>query len=136
MAHQIWTELVTRKAALPFDPEHDVILEVYDSWYAMFGRVRELVAEIPATLVRDEKSTQELVRIATEALNLGLRPHLTTWQARFRNWYAHQQDQLQSRAPQDVQRDYPDYESLVSDLLEVNRKMIAYSAALRRLAHG
>ena len=26
-AHKIWTELVTRKAALPIDPEHDVIIE-------------------------------------------------------------------------------------------------------------
>ena len=37
IAHQIWTELVTRKAAIPIDPEHDVIHEVYDSLYHLFG---------------------------------------------------------------------------------------------------
>ncbi|MFA5229787.1 MAG: hypothetical protein WC446_08590, partial [Candidatus Paceibacterota bacterium] len=40
IAHKIWTELVTRKAAIPIDKENDVIEEVYDSWYSLFKRVR------------------------------------------------------------------------------------------------
>jgi hypothetical protein len=35
IAHKAWTELVTRKAALPFDQEHDLIIEVYNSWYTL-----------------------------------------------------------------------------------------------------
>src|SRR5436309_1625407 len=35
IAHRIWVELITRKAALPIDPEHDVIFEIYDSWHAL-----------------------------------------------------------------------------------------------------
>ena len=31
IAHKIWTELITRKAALPFERDKDVITEVYDS---------------------------------------------------------------------------------------------------------
>src|SRR5690349_12778333 len=42
IAHKIWTELVTRKAAIPIDPDHDVIVEVYDSWYGLFQRIRQL----------------------------------------------------------------------------------------------
>ena len=30
IAHRIWTELMTRKAAQPIDIEHDVIIEIYD----------------------------------------------------------------------------------------------------------
>jgi hypothetical protein len=78
---------VTRKAAQPIDIENDVILEIYDSWYALFGRIRQLISDIPGHMLRTEKSTQELVRIATQTLNDGLRPHLTRWQARFRHWY-------------------------------------------------
>jgi len=136
IAHRIWTELVTRKAALPLDPEHDIIVEVYDSWYALFGRIRELIADIPARLVRDEKSTRELVHIATSTLNDGLRPHLTEWQARYRNWYANQTEQLKTRTPQQVQREYPDYARLVGDMTKVNRQLIAYAEALKRAVDG
>ena len=61
VAHKIWTQLVTRKAAVRIDPAHDVITEVYDSWYSLFGRVRELISELPARLVREDPATQELV---------------------------------------------------------------------------
>ena len=136
IAHQIWTELVTRKAALPIDPDHDVIVEVYDSWYALFGRVRQLISQLPPNLVRDEPATKELIRIATESLNLGLRPHLTRWQARFRNWYSQQAEALRTRTPQEVQREYPEYDALMEDMRTVNRNLIQYASELRKISHG
>jgi hypothetical protein len=57
IAHRIWTELMTRKAAQPIDIEHDVIVEIYDSWYALFGRIRQLISDIPGHMLRKEKST-------------------------------------------------------------------------------
>jgi len=56
IAHQIWTELVTRKAAIPFNPKDDVIVEVYDSWYALFQRTRQLIGDIPGKCIRRDKS--------------------------------------------------------------------------------
>src|SRR6266571_4217889 len=87
VAHKAWVELVTRKAALPFQEDHDAISEVYKSWYALFQEMRSLTKTIPAEKVRGSKDTQELVRLLVDALNKGLRPHLTQWQARFRHWY-------------------------------------------------
>jgi hypothetical protein len=136
VAHKIWTELVTRKAALPIDPEHDVISEIYDSWYRLFGRVRDLIAEIPARLVREDPATQQLVRIATESLNNGLRPHLTRWQARFRNWYASQAEALKTKSPQEVQREFPEYGELIVDLQRVNRELMQYAGELQKLVRG
>jgi hypothetical protein len=136
VAHKIWTELVTRKAALPIDPEHDVISEVYDSWYRLFGRIRELVGEIPARLVREDPATRELVRIATDSLNKGLRPHLTRWQARFRNWYANQSEALKTTSPQEVQRRFPEYRELIADLQRVNQELIQYAGELQKLVRG
>jgi len=136
IAHRVWTELVTRKAAIPLDEENDVIIEVYDSWYQMFGRVRALIGEIPSELIRSEASTQEIVRICTETLNKGLRPHLTRWQARFRNWYEDHKDELKEKTPQEVQREYPEYGKLMAELQEVNQQLIAYAAALRKIAQG
>ncbi len=136
IAHKVWTELVTRKAALPLDPDHDVLVEVYDSWYALFGKVRALISDIPADLLRHEKSTQELVRISTATLNNGLRPHLTKWQARFRNWYQSNSDQLKDTTPQELQRLYPQYEELVSEMEQINAELISYAQELKKIVDG
>lgn len=136
IAHGVWTELVTRKAALPIDDQHDVILEVYNSWYALFGRVRQLVSEIPGNILRREESTQKLVIILTESLNKGLRPHLTQWQAKFRNWYDQHKSQLNEMSPQELQRQFPEYEALISDMKEVNAKMTGYAAELQKIIYG
>jgi hypothetical protein len=136
IAHRIWTELVTRKAAIPFDTDHDLIQEVYDSWYALFGRIRSFVADIPAAQLRTNASTRELVRIAVAALNDGLRPHLTRWHARYRNWYSQQTELLKSAAPQDVQRRFPEYEALISDMRSVNTQLIQYARQLEKVVRG
>src|SRR6266540_6667680 len=52
IAHQAWVEMRTRKAAILFDPGHDVIAEVYNSWYELFRALRELAKNVPAECVR------------------------------------------------------------------------------------
>jgi hypothetical protein len=136
VAHEIWTELVTRKAAVPIDTDRDVIGEIYDSWYTLFQRVRTLIATIPADLLRRDASTRELVRIATQTLNEGLRPHLTRWHAEFRNWMRQHENELKEKSPQEVQRAYPRYADLIGDMRRVNTELVAYAAALEKIARG
>ena len=136
IAHRIWTELMTRKAAQPIDIEHDVIVEIYNSWYALFGRVRQLISDIPGHMLRKEKSTQELVRIATQTLNNGLRPHLTRWQARFRHWYDTCPDETKKKCPQDCQKEFPQYAELIADIKTVNGQLIQYAGELAKIIHG
>ncbi len=133
IAHRIWTELVTRKAAIPIDKENDVIEEIYDSWYALFQKVREFIGDIPAEMIRHNTSTQEIVRIATQTLNDGLRPHLTKWQARFRAWSTSKKDKLMDMTPQDFQKDYPEYKYLIEDLMLVNSLLIQYAHELKKI---
>ncbi|SNR60602.1 hypothetical protein SAMN06265371_106206 [Lutibacter agarilyticus] len=133
IAHKIWTELVTRKAAIPIDREHDVIEEIYNSWYKMFQKVREFISDIPADLIRNNKSTQEIVRISTQTLNEGLRPHLTRWQARFRTWSDAKKEKLMDMTPQELQQEYPEYNDLIEDLMRVNEQLIQYSQELKRI---
>ncbi len=132
IAHQIWTELVTRKAAIPIDPENDVITEIYDSWYELFKKIRSLICDLPGNLVR-KKDTQKLVRIATETLNKGLRPHLTKWHARFRTWFEQNSYRLKDLSPQELQREYPEYDQLITDLKKVNQELIQYSDELQKI---
>lgn len=136
VAHKAWVELVTRKAGLPFDEEHDVIAEVYDSWYALFQEMRSLAKELPAEKLRNSKDTQELVRLLVDALNLGLRPHLTKWQAMFRHWYEAAIKQNGSKSPQEIQKEYPHYLELVDDLKKVNKQIVEYAAVIKQIAQG
>lgn len=133
IAHKIWTELITRKAAIPIDKENDVIEEIYDSWYSLFQKIREFISDIPADLIRSNKSTKEIVRIATQTLNEGLRPHLTRWQARFRTWSTSKKDKLMDMTPQEFQKEYPEYKDLIDDLIQVNIQLMQYAQELKKI---
>ena len=119
LAHQAWVEITTRKAALPFDDEHDVVIEVYNSWYELFRTLRELAKNVPTRRgLRKDSDEARLVEILTGALNIGLRPHLTQWQARFRRWFEEEQKkpECSSLPPQEIQRRFPQYEAMIADL--------------------
>lgn len=135
IAHQAWVELVTRKVGLPFDEENDVIVEVYNSWYEVFREIRALAKGIPAEKMRTSEDANLLVQTLIETLNNELRPHLTRWQAKFRKWYGSVSNQ-EGGSPQEIQRMYPEYSALVSDLKRVNDRMVQLTAKLGVLAHG
>lgn len=134
IAHEAWTELVTRKAGLMFDTEHDVIVEVYNSWYALFGEMRNLIKKIRADRLKNG-DTQKLVDLLVDSLNNGLRPHLTKWQAKFRKWYQAEleKDIKNERTPQEIQKSYPQYDELIRDLLQINAQMVSYTNEIKKL---
>lgn len=72
------------------------------------------------------------------SLSVGLRPHLTKWQARFRAWYAAQMkdERNRDRAPQEIQRQFKDYEALVADLRQANQELVQLAKALHTIAQG
>lgn len=138
IAHKLWVELNTRKIGLEIDVDHDVIVEIYNSWYEFFRISRELVKEIPIQKIERAKETQTFVDLSIEVLNKGLRPHLTVWQAKFRRWYElelKKDEGLEThRTPQEIQRTYDDFDALVDDLVKVNQRLIEYKNTLRKIA--
>ena len=138
VAYAIWVELSTRKIGLKIDFDHDVIAEIYDSWYTFFTVTRELVKDIPVSQVK-HKSTQAIIKLSIEVLNEGLRPHLTRWQARFRLWYDRRlRDYAEGRGdevldPQHLQAQFPQFDELKSDMERVNNALIKYRAKMRQL---
>lgn len=131
IAYKLWVELSTRKIGLMFDKDHDVITEVYNSWYEFFKIARELLKEIPVSRL---PYSNDLIELTEKVLNLGLRPHLTTWQAKYRKWYDREASTNTNDSPQEVQRKYPEYDALVEDLLETNKRMIAYKDVMKSIA--
>ena len=114
-----------------------MIAEIYDSWYKFFAVTREHIKEVPATRFR-RKDTERIIRLSIEVLNCGVRPHLTKWQARFRRWYEKalsKEDNLDID-PQDIQKEFPQYEELVEDMRVVNKRLIQYRQKLHELLAG
>jgi hypothetical protein len=138
IAYKLWVEISTRKIGLPIDYENDVIVEVYNSWYEFFKITRELIKEIPISKIKDSEDTQKLVTIAIDVLNQGLRPHLTQWQAKFRKWYGAELEKNTDKniSPQQIQRKYKGYKTLISDMELVNKQLINYRVILERIYKG
>lgn len=131
IAYKLWVELSTRKTGLDFDPENDVIFEVYDSWYNFFTIARELMKEIP---VERLKYSPELIELTETVLNKGLRPHLTIWQAKYRKWYNENVYNNVGKTPQQIQEMYPHYKELKKDLIDTNKRLIEYKKLMERIA--
>lgn len=133
IAHKAWVEIMTRKVGLLFEEDKDVIVEVYNSWYALFGIIRELLKEIEPR----EKDTEieKLEDILIKTLNYGLRPHLTKWQAKFRRWYEQEIgiEENQKLSPQEIQKKYDKYDELVEDLKKTNKQMVQFAEELKKL---
>lgn len=136
LAHRAWSEIVSRKAGIAFDEENDVIIEVYDSWYKLFGEIRALIKSIPVEKLRTSEDAQKLCDYLLSVLNTILRPHLTKYQARFRSWYDNQLKTSNGKSPQDIQKDFPEYAALVEDLKTVNKIFVDFEKSLRLIARG
>jgi len=137
IAYSIWVELATRKLGIPLDIENDVIVEVYDSWYSFFGVTRDLIKSIPASKLK-KSDTKKIVALLTNVLNEAIRPHLTKWQARFRHWYGKAliDDENIGKSPQEIQKLFPDYDALSTDMKSVNMRITYYEEQLRKLTIG
>lgn len=137
IAYKLWVELSTRKLGIPLDMDNDVIYEVYNSWYEFFKITRESLKEFPVSKLENNNST-ETINIAIAVLNGDLRKHLTKWQAKFRHWYEIEIDKEENcnLSPQEIQKKFPEYDELVSDLKNVNICLINYTNLLHDIAFG
>ena len=139
IAHKLYIELITRKAAIRIDEKNDIIVEIYNSWYDLFKITRKELKNFNGDLLESNPQSKELIRLATDILNKGLRPHLTKYQARFRKWYFEQLEKDKSkkesdkRTPQEIQKDYYKYDELISSMKKVNEILIEYKNKLEEI---
>lgn len=133
IAHKAWVEIMTRKVGLLFEEDKDVIVEVYNSWYSLFGIIRDLLKEIEPR--KKDKDLEKLENVLVKTLNYGLRPHLTKWQAKYRRWYNQEieKDTNNELSPQEIQKKYKKYDELIGDLKETNKQMVQFAEELKKL---
>ncbi len=133
IAHKTWVEIMTRKVGLTFEEDKDVIVEVYNSWYKLFEIIRELLKNVEPN--KKDENVETLENILIKTLNEGLRPHLTKWQAKFRRWYDIElkEEKNSKVSPQEIQKRYEEYDSLIVDLKNTNEKMVQFAQELKKL---
>lgn len=138
IANRIYIELTTRKAAIPIDENNDSIEEIYDSWYHLFGIIRDEIKTVPGKYLKDHDPTSALIGLTRKILNDGLRPHLTEHQAKFRKWLenAKKDSANQNISPQELQKKYPDFANLVTSMKAVNLILANYANELDKLIKG
>lgn len=138
IAYRIYIELITRKAAIEIEEDKDVIVEVYNSWYSLFKITRDELKKMSGMLLIKNEVSEELIRLLTDILNKGLRPHLTEYQARFRKWYNEEisKEGNISLSPQEIQKRFNDYNNLLQSMQEVNKLLIEYAEQLRKFING
>lgn len=124
---------MTRKVGLLFEEDKDVIVEVYNSWYSLFGIIRDLLKEIEPR--KKDKDLEKLENVLVQTLNYGLRPHLTKWQAKYRRWYNQEIEKETNNelSPQEIQKKYKKYDELICDLKETNKQMVQFAEELKKL---
>jgi hypothetical protein len=136
VAYKLWVELSTRKIGLPIDFNHDVIFEIYDSWYNFFTVTREMIKDIPVSKLH-RADTRKIIYLSIDVLNEGIRPHLTEWHARFRRWYEHTAESEDfATAPHEIRGKYPQYEQLKADMEKVNQRLMRYRDTMRQIIFG
>ncbi|PJA26333.1 MAG: hypothetical protein CO189_11290 [candidate division Zixibacteria bacterium CG_4_9_14_3_um_filter_46_8] len=129
LAWKMYVQLKTRKAALLFDETHDIISQVYDSLHEIFPLTRDILSECCPHYLETQKSISDFV---LRVLNDGIRPHLTQWHPLFRTWWERALISAENleKAPQDLQREFPQYQDLVADLKKMNNELIKYAEDL------
>ena len=137
IAHRMYVELITRKAAIPID-ENDIIVEVYNSWYTLFQTTREELKKLSGEMLLDNQVSKDLIKLLSDILNNGLRPHLTEHQAKFRKWYnnAITLEENKTKTPQEIQSQYDNYQNLFTSMKAVNDLLIEYSKRLDEIVNG
>lgn len=138
IAHRIYIELITRKAAIKIDDSYDVISEIYNSWYSLFQITRNELKTFDGKLLKDNNTSKELIRLLADILNKGLRPHLTQYQAEFRKWFYEeiQKDCNKGKSPQLIQKNFSHYNELITSMKEVNIILISYANSLSKIISG
>jgi hypothetical protein len=135
IAWRMYVQLTTRKAALPFDEAHDVVVEIYSSLYELFPVTRELLSSMKLDDVARRKGVADVI---LRTLNDGLRPHLTTWNASFRQWWEVQVANKANKkhTPQELQQKFPRYKELVDDLKRTNTELSRFADELLAIARA
>jgi hypothetical protein len=124
VAWRMFIETVTRVSTQPLASDEGVVREALTSLYGLFATTRDtLKAARPSAAVPGGHTVEYL---AITMLNRELRPFLSQWHARLR--------EFEQSHPESPESDWPDNAACRAELQQVQRDIHAYAVGFARLA--
>ena len=89
-------------------------------------------------MLLNNNTSDSLVKLLSDILNIGLRPHLTQYQAKFRKWYNAELGKEGNKllSPQEIQAKCEYFNDLMKSMIDVNKLLIEYSNQLKMIIRG
>jgi hypothetical protein len=124
VAWRLFVESMSRVATQPLSEDQGLLREAMSSLYGLFSTTRELLKDMQPTKVPDGVMTVEM--LAMEMLNREIRPFLSTWHPRLRDWELNNPGRPESAWEQ--------AQACRQDLEDLRRRMLRYGRAFGELA--
>lgn len=127
-AWELYTELITRVAVVPLEPEEGLLSEALDSLYSLFTSTREILRRYGPEIAEPKPDGQyNFGYLSVALLNVVLRPFLARWHPALDDWEITRPPGI-SRA--DHERAWPDGDTLRRDLDSARATITEYAALL------
>ncbi len=124
VAWQLYIETVTRVATQPLSDDDGFLREALTSLYGLFAIARDILkASRPSISAAGDQTVEHL---AVTMLNCNLRPFLSKWHPRLR--------EFEQAHPDGREAAWPDNNSCRNELIQVQEHLVAYALAFARLA--
>ena len=131
IAYDLWVELSTRQIGDRFDADTDVLTDVFESWSEFASVARTTMSSIAALKA---SSSSQLIIMTEQMLNKSLRPQLAKWQTKYNKWYQDAAAENKAMTPQELQKTYPEYDQLLSDVVKTNQHMINFKDLMKQIS--
>jgi hypothetical protein len=127
-AWSLYVELQTRIAIQPFQIESGLLREALNSLYSLFAFTREVLREAGPDVARTPDSFGP---IAIKVLTVGIAPFTTRWHQRL---LQHEALRPQDRTAFEHERQWKEFDVMVSELRVLQDEMKGYADVLLRIA--
>ena len=124
VAWRLFIETVTRVATQPLDDEHGLIREALTSLYGLFATTREILNDSRPSIPVPGSQTVE--NLAVTMLNWELRPFLSLWHPRLR--------QFEQENPGSPENSWPQALTCRAELRQTQEHIRRYALGFARLA--
>jgi hypothetical protein len=127
-AWSLYIELMTRVAVQPIGPDEGSVREALTSLYSLFDSTREVLRAAGPAAGMGKPSVGG---IAIAVLHKGLRPFLTKWHVKLRDW---ESQRPQGRSVLAHENDWPEAREFRTDLDTLRSQLSTYAQALGEIA--
>lgn len=124
VAWQLFVESATRISTQPMDSGSGVLREALDSLYYLFQSMRKIL--LAARPSAGTAGTQTVEHLAVGMLNVQIRPFLTKWHGRLRDW--------EKANPETPESQWPENAQCRADLETMRQGLVEYVRGLGQLS--